>query len=137
MFLCNDIFCDKLRNRFGHKLLQLIFSPRLTCTIHVIYNDSKTYTLYNIALGTRGKQTSHELMQTGKKEKYHETKNELKWMCVTSDWHFIVYKANLKVNVEMQRSSSYHTRTCTNIMSVILAYIIRCIYTYKFEGSKR
>ena len=36
--------CNKLSNKIGHRLLQLTLSPLLACTIHIIYNDSKTYT---------------------------------------------------------------------------------------------
>jgi hypothetical protein len=39
-------YCDKLSNKIGHKLLQLILSPLLTCTMHILYNDSKTYKTY-------------------------------------------------------------------------------------------
>jgi hypothetical protein len=38
--------CNTLSNRVGHKLFQLILNPFLTCTIHILYNDSKTYPAY-------------------------------------------------------------------------------------------
>ena len=35
------LYCDKSTNRIGHKLLQFVSSPLLTCIIHIIYNDNK------------------------------------------------------------------------------------------------
>jgi hypothetical protein len=36
--------CNVCNNRIGHKLFQLVLSSLFTCTTHIIYNNSKTYT---------------------------------------------------------------------------------------------